>query len=71
MTQFAVWRLYDAGLAHGGMTPGNIVSDDVRLFAWPIKCAGIRLKLGDTQVDITRDEAIEIAHFLQLAARDG
>ncbi len=69
--KFAIWRMVDAGLAPGGMTPGNIVSDDISLFAWPIKCAGIRMRLGDTTVDITRDEAAEIASYLQLALRDG
>ena len=69
--KFAVWRLYDAGLAPGGMTPGNIDSEDMSLFAWPIKCAGVRMQLGDVTVDITRDEAAEVAAYLQLALRDG
>ena len=64
--KFEVFRLYDAGMTHGGM----IVSEG-KGFHWPIKCAGIRLRLDDAVVDITRDEAVEVAYFLQLAARDG
>lgn len=69
--KFAVYRLYEAGLAHGGMTPGNIVSDDVSLFSWPIKCAGILMKIGEETVHMTRDEALEVASALQTVARDG
>lgn len=64
--KFEVYRLYDAGMTHGGM----VVKENLA-FAWPIKCAGIRMRLGDTVVDINRDEACEVAYALLLAARDG
>ena len=69
--KFSAQRLYDAGMARGGMNPGSIVSGDIWLFAWPIKCAGIRLQLEDTVVYLSRDEALEVASCLQIVARDG
>ncbi len=64
--KFEVFRLYDAGMTHGGM-----VVSEALAFAWPIKCAGIRLRFGSETVDINRDEAAEVAAYIQLALRDG
>ncbi len=64
--KFEVFRLYDMGMTHGGM----VVSEDLA-FAWPIKCAGVRMRLGDSVVDINQDEAAEVAAYIQMALRDG
>ena len=64
--KFEVFRLYDAGMTHGGM-----VVNEKLAFAWPIKCSGVRLRLGSETVDINRDEAAEIVVYIQLALRDG
>ncbi len=64
--KFEVFRFVDVGMIHGGI----VVSEDLA-FAWPIKCAGVRMRLGDTVVDMNRDEACEVAKMMQDAARDG
>ncbi len=64
--KFAVYRLYNAG-----MTPGGVVVDEGLAWAMPLKCAGVRVQFGSETVDITRDEAAEMATYLQQALRDG
>jgi hypothetical protein len=63
--KFAVYRLYNAGL-----TDGFVKIDDDSGFRHPIPCAGVRLELGGSVVDITRDEACVVAGMVQDAARD-
>jgi hypothetical protein len=64
--KFEVSRLIDAGITHGGV----VVSENLA-FAWPVKCAGVRLRLGSETVDINRDEAAEVVAYIQMALRDG
>ncbi len=64
--KFEVYRLYDAG-----MTDGFVKISEESGFRHPIPCAGVRLRLGDTTVDMTRDEACAVAGMMQDAARDG
>jgi hypothetical protein len=64
--KFAVHRLYNAG-----STEGFVMTQENLGFRMEIKCAGVRVQLGDSVVFITRDEACAVASMLQDAARDG
>ena len=53
-----------------GTCPGGIVISEDLAFAFPIKCAGVQFVIGDQELWLTRDEAIEVAVALSEAARD-
>ena len=53
-----------------GRCPGGIVVTEDLAFAFPIKCAAVQVLMGDAEVWLTRDEAIEVATALSEAARD-
>jgi hypothetical protein len=63
--RFEVYRLPGAG-----MTDGFVKHNETSGFRHPIPCAGIRMVLGGIAVDMTRDEACEVARLMQDAARD-
>lgn len=66
MIEFHVYRLVDVGT-----TEGFVKIDATHGFRHPIPCAGVRIVLGDTKVDMSRDEACLVAAYIQDAARDG
>jgi hypothetical protein len=64
MVTFRIDRHYNKGNAPGGHVIGDLA------FACPIPCAAIQLRIGQEEVWLTRDEAMEVADALRNAVVD-